>query len=78
MDLTRTEPESNLCRLYRMPTERGRFGDWGLISEWGRMGTGGRSRTDWFESEADTKNARFDLQMQKSKRGCSGTYHYFR
>jgi len=52
-----------------MRIERGLFGDWGLIREWGRQGTAGRSRTDWFDSETAAKDARFDLQMQKAKRG---------
>lgn len=47
----------------------GLFGDWGLIREWGRIGGGGRVRTDWFDSEDDAKDARFDLHMQKAKRG---------
>lgn len=69
MHLTKIAPQANQYRFYRMEIVLGLFGDWGLIREWGRIGGGGRVRTDWFESEADAKDARFDLHMQKAKRG---------
>ena len=70
MHLTRTEPAMNLHRFYRMEIVRGLFGDWGLTREWGRIGSkGGQSRTDWFTTEGEAKDARFDLHMKKAKRG---------
>jgi predicted DNA-binding WGR domain protein len=48
MHLTRTDPETNLYRYYRLEIVKGPFGDWGLIREWGRIGSSGRVRTDWF------------------------------
>lgn len=69
MHLTRIEHTANLYRYYRLQIVRGLFGDWGLIREWGRIGSTGRVRTDWFDSEADAKDARFELHMQKAKRG---------
>ena len=48
---------------------RGLFGDWGLVREWGRIGSPGRVRTDWYDNVADAKDARFLLYMQKAKRG---------
>lgn len=69
MHLTRTEPEANLHRFYRMEILPGLFGDWALVREWGRIGRSGQIRTDWFESEAEAKDARFDLHMAKAKRG---------
>ncbi|MEO1495271.1 MAG: WGR domain-containing protein [Pseudomonadota bacterium] len=69
MHLTRTEPDANLHRFYRLEIVPGLFGDWGLVREWGRIGSGGRVRTEWFESEAEAKDARFELHMAKAKRG---------
>ena len=69
MHLTRTEPDANLYRFYRMEIVRGLFGDWGLVRNWGRIGSSGKLRTDWFDTEADAKDARFDLHMAKAKRG---------
>ena len=69
MHLTRTESDANLYRFYRMEIVRRLFGDWGLVREWGRIGRAGQMRTDWFDSEAAAKNARFEVHMQKAKRG---------
>ena len=69
MYLTRTDPDANLYRFYRMEIVPGLFGDWGLVREWGRIGRGGQFRTDWFTSEAEAKEARFKLHMAKAKRG---------
>lgn len=69
MDLTRSDPETNLHRYYRMEIVAGLFGDWGLVREWGRIGRAGQVRTDWYESEADAKDARFELHMKKALRG---------
>jgi len=69
MHLIRTEPDDNLYRYYRMELVPGLFGDWGLVREWGRLGRAGQACTDWFETEAEAKDARFMLHMQKAKRG---------
>lgn len=69
MYLTKIEPELGQFRFYRMDIVRGLFDDWGLVREWGRIGSGGQSRTDWFETEGAAKDARFDLHMKKAKRG---------
>ncbi len=69
MYLTRTEPESDQSWFYRMQIVQGLFGDWGLIREWGRTGSKGRARTDWFGTELDAKDARFDLHMKKAMSG---------
>ena len=45
------------------------FGDWSLIREWGRSGQAGQVRVDWYDTESAAKAARFNIQMQKAKRG---------
>lgn len=69
MDLMRIDTASNAHRFYRMEIMPGLFGDWSLIREWGRIGQSGQVRVDWFPSEAAAKDARFNIQMQKAKRG---------
>ena len=44
MHLTRTDPETNLYRYYRLEVLKDLFGDWGLVREWGRIGSSGRVR----------------------------------
>jgi len=68
MYLTRTQPETNLHRFYRLEIVPGLFGDWGLVRNWGRIGTSGQVRTDWFVTEEEAKDARFELHMAKAKR----------
>ena len=69
MHLTRTDPETNLYRYYLLKITKGLIGDWGLVRWWGRIGSSGRVRTDWFGSERDAKDARFALHMNKAKWG---------
>lgn len=67
--LSKINPEANQRRYYRLSIEPGFFGDWGLVREWGRIGRSGRLRTDWYPTEADAKEACFELHMKKAKRG---------
>jgi predicted DNA-binding WGR domain protein len=67
--LTRIDEAANMHRFYRLSIQPGLFGDVALIREWGRIGSHGQSKTDWFESEPDAKDARFSLHMKKAKRG---------
>ena len=69
MHLARIEPAANLHRFYRIEIVRGLFDDWALVRNWGRIGSSGQVRTDWFDSETAAKDARFDLHMKKAKRG---------
>lgn len=67
--LTRIIPEENQRRYYHMHIERGLFGDWGLVREWGRIGRSGQSRTDWFDSEAEAVHTQCALETTKMRRG---------
>lgn len=69
MDLTRIDASRNARWFYRMAIMPGLFGDWSLIREWGRVGQAGQVRVDWFETEVAAKDARFDILMQKARRG---------
>jgi predicted DNA-binding WGR domain protein len=69
MNLTRTEPDTNLHRFYRLEVVYGLFGDWGLVRNWGRIGSSGQVRTDWFDTEVEAKDACFEMHMAKAKRG---------
>ncbi|WP_424991344.1 WGR domain-containing protein [Fluviibacterium sp. S390] len=69
MHLTMTNADANKFRFYRIEIVRGLFGDWGLVRNWGRIGSSGQLRTAWFDTESEAKDARFDLHMQKTRRG---------
>lgn len=69
MDLTLTEHGGEGSLFYRMEIMPGLFGDWSLVREWGRYGRPGQIRIDWFDQEVEAKDARFAIQMEKSKKG---------
>lgn len=69
MHLTRTQPEVNVHRYYRIQIVCGLFDEWGLVREWGRIGRSGTVRTDWFYSRAEVEQASAKLHERKLKRG---------
>lgn len=70
LDLTQTDAARNARRYCRMEILPGLFGDWSLVREWGQIGQSGQARVNWHDREAAAKDARFDILMQKAKRGC--------
>lgn len=69
MDMKKIDTSNNTAWFYRMEIMPGLFGDYSLVREWGKIGQPGHIRIDWYETEAAAKDARFDIQMQKAKRG---------
>jgi len=47
----------------------GIFGDWSLVREWGRAGSPGTVRKDWFDTEGEAINAVQKLCDAKQKKG---------
>ena len=45
------------------------FGECGVVRHWGRIGTAGRSRTDWYEEPQEAESAFQDLLKAKQRRG---------
>ncbi len=70
--LERHDPDKNLHRFYQMFVTPGIFGDWSLVREWGRVGSPGTVRKDWFDSEEEANKS---LQGKAEKRLsiCSGS-----
>jgi len=67
--LERHEPEKNLHRFYQLFVIPGLFGDWSLVREWGRAGSPGTVRKDWFDSEEEAIMAGQKLKADKEKKG---------
>jgi predicted DNA-binding WGR domain protein len=67
--LERHEPDKNLHRFYQMHIVSGIFGDWSLVREWGRVGSPGTVRKEWFESEEEATAAGKILSKFKRKKG---------
>jgi predicted DNA-binding WGR domain protein len=69
IDLTWRNTAGRAVKYYRMDIVQGLFGDWSLVHEWGKFGEEGQSRMDWFQTEAEAKDARFVIHMEKAMAG---------
>lgn len=69
IDLARIDSSVNMDRFYYVQLTTSLFGDIGVERLWGRRGTRGRQRLDWYESETAAKTALLSLTKQKLTRG---------
>lgn len=67
--LTRRDPARNLARFYRMLIVPTLFGEWVLLREWGRIGSGGTVRADPFPNAGAALLAMQTLLRSKHARG---------
>lgn len=67
--LHRLDPTVNMARFYALSLENSLFGDILLVRRWGRIGTHGRVRLDWFENPADAANELTRIASVKARRG---------
>ena len=67
--LTRVDPSCNMRRFYSMALSTSLFGECGVVRQWGRIGTGGQSRTDWYEEAPEAATALQALLRAKCRRG---------
>jgi predicted DNA-binding WGR domain protein len=63
-----TKPR-NLARSYGADIQPTLFGEWAVISNWGRIGTYGRTRQDWVSSLTEAQTAHSDRVTRKLRRG---------
>ncbi len=67
--LERHDDNKNMHRFYQMHVVPGLFKEWSLIREWGRIGSPGTVRKDWFETEAEASTAGQKIIDSKQKKG---------
>ena len=67
--LHRVDPSVNMARFYALSLENSLFGDILLVRRWGRIGTHGRVRVDWFDSAADAADELARIASVKARRG---------
>ncbi|MFZ1429988.1 MAG: WGR domain-containing protein [Chitinophagaceae bacterium] len=67
--LERHDPARGMARFYTVSLAPTLFGEWALVREWGRIGSAGTVRADWFGSEKDARAACEALAQRKSRRG---------
>jgi len=67
--LRHTKPDLNMDRYYSVQLTLGLFGDFGLERHWGRVGTWGQTRLNWFGTECEAEAALSRLVHQKLAKG---------
>ena len=67
--LERIDVARNMMRFYRLDVQQTLFGEWALVREWGRIGSGGTVRSAVFDSEEAGDAARIRQQRAKEQRG---------
>ena len=69
IDLARTDPVVNMDRFYHVELTDGLFDIAGVERVWGRRGTRGRHRVDWYKSRTDAVSAMSAHVTEKKARG---------
>lgn len=67
--LTRVDPSCNMRRFYSVVLALSLFGECGVVRQWGRIGTSGQTRTDWYGEAPKAAAALQALLRVKRPRG---------
>lgn len=67
--MTRIDDSKNMARFYALTVTPTLFGDWTLVTEWGRIGQGGTVKTERFAAQDAAVHALEKRQRQKQRRG---------
>ena len=67
--LTRVDPSCNMRRFYGLAFATSLFGEHGVMRQWGRVGTAGQRRTDWYDKPTEAQSALRALLRAKRRRG---------
>lgn len=67
--MERHDAKNNMHRFYQMLVTPGLFDDWSLVKEWGRVGSPGTVRKEWFTTEQEAGIASQQLYSRKIKKG---------
>ncbi len=67
--LVKHDSEKNMHRFYQMFVIPGLFNDWSLVKEWGRVGSPGMVRNEWFTTEQEAELISQKITGKKIKKG---------
>ncbi|TNC46697.1 WGR domain-containing protein [Rubellimicrobium rubrum] len=67
--LTRVDPSCNMRRFYSLALTTSLFGECGVTRQWGRLGSEGRRRTEWYLEPSEARRALEALLRAKRRRG---------
>ena len=66
--LERRDPARNMMRFYVLQVAPNLFGEWCLLRMWGRIGRGGQTRLECFETKQKAEDTLRTLETSKRKR----------
>jgi predicted DNA-binding WGR domain protein len=69
--MERSDYTLNLARFYQVEIQPTLFGNWAVICRWGRIGTYGSMRQDWFSSLSEAEASHARRVARKYRRGYS-------
>ena len=67
--LERRDPSKNMMRYYTLQVTPGLFGEWCLVRSWGRIGSGGQMRMEWYATCEEAEDSLHTLEKAKRKKG---------
>jgi predicted DNA-binding WGR domain protein len=67
--LTRSQPSKNMHRFYALHLAPTLFGEWSLVTEWGRVGSAGKVMHRTFQTEGQAETALAKRLKVKTRRG---------
>ena len=67
--LTRVDPSCNMRRFYSLALATSLFGECGVVRHWGRIGSSGQSRTEWYEARDRAATELERMTARKRRRG---------
>ena len=67
--MERHDTEKNMHRFYQIFVTPGIFDDWSLVKEWGRVGSPGTVRNEWFACVEAAEMAGQRIRNKKMKKG---------
>ena len=67
--LTRVDPSCNMRRFYSLALATSLFGECGVTRQWGRVGTEGQRRTEWYMAYSEAESALQALLRVNRRRG---------
>jgi predicted DNA-binding WGR domain protein len=65
----RIDPARNMARFYVVMLQPTLFGEMAVVRQWGRIGTRGREKTEYFRGDAEAISAATRLAERKMRRG---------
>lgn len=69
--LTKNDEDKNMHRFYQMYITPALFNEWSLVREWGRIGSPGTVRKNWFDTEEQAVAEGMRVLKSKLKKGYS-------